>query len=264
MYGTNNLSLLKLISNKNILSQLFILLFVAFIGFSGTLLSFRAQLGNPKFEIRKYNQKLSKPSKKKSIKKDFVKDIDIKKSLKKTSKEKILSLPQVLKIKKMSQNIPKLKLIVDKSKRRLYVFSGKELMKEYKIGLGRKPIGLKLKEGDKKTPEGLYYVNEKKRGRLPSRLGSRWIRISYPNWVDALRAYKRKKINKNTLDLIGKAIKGKRIPLQNSFLGGGIGIHGDGPTPIRDFTRGCVGLTNKDIEEIFPYIQLKTPVIIYP
>lgn len=264
MYGTNKFSLLKLVSNKNILSQLFILLFVAFIGFSGTLLSFRAQLGNPKFQTRKYNKKILKPAKQKSEKKDFVKDIDIKKSLKKPSKEKVYSLPQILKIKKISKKIPKLKIIVDKSKRRLYVFSGKELLKEYKIGLGKKPIGLKLKEGDKKTPEGIYYVNEKKRGGLPSRLGSRWIRISYPNWADALRAYKRKNISKNTLDLIGKAIKGKRIPLQSSFLGGGIGIHGDGSIPIRDFTRGCIGLINKDIEEIFPYIKLKTPVIIYP
>lgn len=53
------------------------------------------------------------------------------------------------------------KLVVFKSKRELHAFSGDKLLKIYTVSLGRNPVGDKEYEGDKKTPEGLYFVNDK-------------------------------------------------------------------------------------------------------
>ena len=53
------------------------------------------------------------------------------------------------------------KILVLKSKRKLLVLSGDEVLKEYTIALGRNPIGAKHFEGDYKTPEGIYEINSK-------------------------------------------------------------------------------------------------------
>ena len=46
------------------------------------------------------------------------------------------------------------RLVVYKSERKMKAFSGNELLKEYKIALGKNPVGHKQFEGDNKTPEG--------------------------------------------------------------------------------------------------------------
>jgi L,D-transpeptidase catalytic domain len=53
------------------------------------------------------------------------------------------------------------KIVVYKSKRQLLAFSKEQLVKTYKISLGKKPVGDKEFEGDKKTPEGIYTINDK-------------------------------------------------------------------------------------------------------
>ena len=56
---------------------------------------------------------------------------------------------------KLSADIQIDKLVVYKSKRQLLAYSNGQLVKTYKISLGRQPIGDKEFEGDKKTPEGI-------------------------------------------------------------------------------------------------------------
>ena len=53
------------------------------------------------------------------------------------------------------------KLVVYKSKRQLLAYSKGQLIKTYKISLGQNPVGKKEIEGDKKTPEGLYTIDDK-------------------------------------------------------------------------------------------------------
>ncbi len=53
------------------------------------------------------------------------------------------------------------KLVVYKSKRQLLAYSNEQLIKTYKISLGKQPIGAKKYEGDKKTLEGNYIINDK-------------------------------------------------------------------------------------------------------
>ena len=47
-------------------------------------------------------------------------------------------------------------IIVKKSERILYVVKDDKIIKKYDIAIGQNPEGHKLKEGDKKTPEGYY------------------------------------------------------------------------------------------------------------
>lgn len=60
---------------------------------------------------------------------------------------------------KLPTNIQVDKLVVYKSKRQMLAYSNGQLVKTYTISLGRQPIGDKEFEGDKKTPEGLYFIN---------------------------------------------------------------------------------------------------------
>ena len=52
-------------------------------------------------------------------------------------------------------------IVVKKSKRKLYLLSGNEIIKSYKVDLGFAPKGHKNFEGDGKTPEGAYKIDRK-------------------------------------------------------------------------------------------------------
>lgn len=172
------------------------------------------------------------------------------------------------------------KLIVVSVKHRLksYVYKSGKLHKTYEIGLGQVPKGHKEKQGDLKTPEGAYLICEKTVGPFPSGgsnwaqayLGTRWIRLNYPNEFDAEEGLKRKLITKEEYSRIRKAAAEKRMPPKSTALGGGIGIHGwitpewsDSDTE-RALTWGCITMHNKDLEEFYSMVQLNTLVIVVP
>jgi murein L,D-transpeptidase YafK len=245
--------------------QVLVLVTAVFIGFAGTLLSFRLILGLPdyttvnqfsKSQLQKSKVKTSKPRAEKKTKKN--------------EKQKEVTVPQnlpltiIVKQKNLKLSLKNIKIVVDKSDRLLSIYSENILLKNYKIGLGSDPKGPKTAEGDKKTPEGTYYVDQKTDSNLPKRLGSGWIRISYPNNNDALRGLKLKIIDQSIVKAVSEAINKREIPPQESRLGGGVGLHGAGPSPMRDFTRGCVGMTDKDIVELYPYVSINSTVIIQP
>ena len=52
-------------------------------------------------------------------------------------------------------------IVIKKSERILYAVKNDKIIKKYNIALGRNPKGHKKKEGDKKTPEGYYFVDGK-------------------------------------------------------------------------------------------------------
>lgn len=69
---------------------------------------------------------------------------------------------------------------VDKSKRRMYLLQGNEVIREYRIALGKSPKGHKQQEGDQRTPEGLYLLDF----IIEDSSFYRSIHISYPNTRD--------------------------------------------------------------------------------
>ncbi|SDD75483.1 L,D-transpeptidase catalytic domain [Paracoccus isoporae] len=128
-----------------------------------------------------------------------------------------------------------------KSQRLMRLYSGNTVLKQYNFGLGFAPVGNKLYEGDGKTPEGLYYVDR----RNPNSRYHLSVGIDYPNASDKARAL------------------AAGVP-----VGSDIFIHGQGPegrvATKRDWTAGCIAVTDDEIEEIYAMVQDGTPVVIYP
>ena len=138
---------------------------------------------------------------------------------------------------------PVTQIVVKKGERRMYLVSGKTVLKSYDVGLGSQPIGAKAFEGDGRTPEGLYFI-DRKNPRSSYHLS---VGISYPSSEDITRA----------------AMMGLRP-------GGDIMIHGRGPEgrklveQRRDWTAGCIAVSDEEIEEIFAMLQPGVPIFIYP
>lgn len=158
----------------------------------------------------------------------------------------------------------KLVIIVSKSQHTLSLYANNVLLKNYHIELGDGGLGDKQRLGDRKTPEGTLYVTEKSVLAPPSvALGTRWMRLSYPNIEDAQRGLKDGLISRNIYSKIVSAINNYQTPPQRTALGGGVGIHGGSRIEYgSDWTAGCVGLSNKDVEEFYNYVRVGTPVII--
>ena len=150
------------------------------------------------------------------------------------------------------------RLIVKKKDRILELYDADELIKTYKIALGFAPEGDKEKQGDGKTPEGDFFIFTKNpKSKFYLSLG-----ISYPSVEDAERGSKAKIITKDERNRIVEAIKNKRMPPQNTALGGEIYIHGGGSAS--DWTWGCIALENEEIKELFDVLTVGTKVKIEP
>ncbi|HCC08152.1 MAG TPA: hypothetical protein DEP72_08370 [Clostridiales bacterium] len=144
-----------------------------------------------------------------------------------------------------------------KSDRLLKFYEGDKVLGVFKIALGTHPLGHKKKEGDKKTPQGEYYIctrNDKSKYTL-------FLGLSYPNKVDAENGYDANMITKSEYEEIGKSIDDKKAPSWNTKLGGAIGIHGGGADT--DWTWGCIALSDDDIKILWDYTNMGTRVLIY-
>ncbi len=130
-------------------------------------------------------------------------------------------------------------LLVDKSERLLIAYrAGKPIRAYRSLRFGEAPRGHKRFEGDERTPEGRYTID----ARNPRSSYHLSLRISYPNAAD--RAF---------------AAQYGRSP------GGDIFIHGQptgygGPPINRDWTDGCIALTNAEIEELWQIVPDGTPI----
>ena len=155
----------------------------------------------------------------------------------------------------------KIRIQVYKKKRRLYLYRGNELIKEYKIALSDKNVGDKNKAGDRRTPEGLYYICQKNdRSRYYKTLG-----ISYPNIQDAKRGLSKGRITQQEYRTIVKKQKALKRPSWNTSLGGHVSIIGQSNLATSgDWTHGDIALQNDEIDELFKIIELKTEIRIYP
>ena len=136
-------------------------------------------------------------------------------------------------------------IVVEKAKRTMILMSGNKVLKIYLVALGGHPDGPKERQGDRKTPEGLYVI-ESKNARSQFHLS---LRISYPNAIDREHARK-----------LGVS------------PGGDIFIHGLAPSFSSigalhrkvDWTDGCIAVTNQEIEEIWKLVPVGTRVEIKP
>lgn len=163
----------------------------------------------------------------------------------------VLAIPVTLGIyyfipeKKLPENSKINRLVVYKSKRIMYAYSGDNLLKSYTISLGKNPVGHKEFEGDNKTPEGIYTINE----RNANSAYHKNLGVSYPNEAD-----------KEFAERYGKS------------PGGLIKIHGlkNGRGYIgkfhrwKDWTAGCIAVTNKEVDELYKAVIHNAVIEILP
>jgi murein L,D-transpeptidase YafK len=154
--------------------------------------------------------------------------------------------------------IAKPRIVIKKGRRQLLLFSEDKLVRTYRIGLGSSPIGDKVRQGDRRTPEGDFYIftrNDKSAFYLS-------LGVSYPNAKHAERGLRDGLINRAQYETIMRALRARRSPPQNTALGGDIYIHGNGAQS--DWTWGCAALENEDMLELFKAVGVGTPVTIEP
>ena len=150
------------------------------------------------------------------------------------------------------------RIVVKKTARRLLLYSGSELVRTYRVGLGLSPVGDKARAGDRRTPEGDFYIFTKNsKSAFYLSLG-----LSYPNAAHAKRGLRDGLITRAQYDEIMRALQAKRRPPQNTALGGDIYIHGNGARS--DWTWGCVALENEEIRELFDVVKVGMTVTIEP
>lgn len=136
-------------------------------------------------------------------------------------------------------------IVVDKQARRITLLRNNDVLKSYAVSLGGNRVGHKQQEGDGRTPEGNYSIDSKN----PRSRFHLAMHLSYPDASDVDRARRR-----------GVA------------AGGDIMIHGL-PNGLgwlrdwhlhRDWTDGCIAVTNAEIEEIWALADTGTAVQIRP
>ena len=140
-------------------------------------------------------------------------------------------------------------IIVDKSDYELKVYDDEGWYATYPIVFGGKDLSDKMKEGDKRTPDGKFKIILKK-------IHPKWgpeLLLDYPNDVSYQRFNKRK--------------ANGTIP-KNAKIGNGIAIHATRPDEewtvdnFYNWTDGCVSVKYTEMKDLFSYIPVGTPVTI--
>jgi murein L,D-transpeptidase YafK len=161
----------------------------------------------------------------------------------------IISVVTLIARRKKEEKIHRLpaidSILIKKKERILQLYAKRRLIKAYDIALGFDPVGPKEREGDGKTPEGSYHIAYKN----PRSQFHLSLKISYPSTKDRRNAR-----------------------LKKYAPGGDIMIHGLGKDYAhlgkthtqRDWTLGCVAVTNEEIKEIYDAVSTGTKVDIKP
>ncbi|MBN1343991.1 MAG: L,D-transpeptidase [Phycisphaerae bacterium] len=158
----------------------------------------------------------------------------------------------------LSDTVRDPRVVIVKHERALYLFDGQRLVKRYRIGLGRQPVGEKVHAGDDRTPLGEFALSR----RNPDSRYHRFLGINYPNERAVRRGLHGGWISRGQAEALLRDLAEGRPPDQTTALGGGIGIHGGGND--RDWTAGCIAVTNDMIEELYAVLRVGDPVEILP
>ena len=138
-------------------------------------------------------------------------------------------------------------VIVKKSERKLQLIQGGKVLREYRVALGDNPRGHKMQEGDERTPEGSYILD----WRNPRSNYYKSIHVSYPNSMDQLVA---RSLGVKPGGMI--MIHGR----PNWLTSPAVAREYDG----RDWTNGCIAVTNEEMDEIWRLVRDGTPIRILP
>ncbi|PSK91976.1 L,D-transpeptidase family protein [Taibaiella chishuiensis] len=136
-------------------------------------------------------------------------------------------------------------LVVYKAHRTMDAYAGRRKLKTYVISLGQAPEGPKQRKGDLKTPEGLYCID----GRNAASAYHRNLSVSYPNAADRSNARRKGYATGGDIKIHGLPQQRRHAP--EAYL-------------YSDWTWGCIAVSDREIEELFTYVQPGTPILIEP
>lgn len=137
------------------------------------------------------------------------------------------------------------RVVVDKSDRELVLLAGGRVLRRYPVSLGGAPVGHKQREGDERTPEGLYHLD----ARNPDSAFHLSLHVSYPDAADRRRAAAAGVDPGGMIMIHG-------LPNAFPFVGR---LH-----RLVDWTDGCLAVTNPEIEQIWAVVEDGTPIEIRP
>jgi murein L,D-transpeptidase YafK len=136
-------------------------------------------------------------------------------------------------------------IVVEKQRRRLYLYKNHKVVGSFPVSLGKNPVGDKEQLGDNRTPEGTFWLSRK----LCSPKYYRSLCISYPRPQDVTRA------NANGLN------PGGNITIHAQPIWNADG-HGDSYSLARNWTEGCVAVTNKTMNKLWYAVREGVPIVI--
>jgi len=151
----------------------------------------------------------------------------------------------------VSTDTPQYYIIIDKSDFELKVYDDEGWYATYPVVFGSKDQGDKMRQGDKKTPNGTYKIIVKK-------IHPKWgpeLLLDYPGDEDKLKFKKR---------------KAEGIIPANAKMGDGIAIHATRPEEewtidnFYNWTDGCISVKYTEMKDLFSYISIGTKVTIQP
>ncbi len=137
------------------------------------------------------------------------------------------------------------RVLVLKKERMLQLLNHGKAIKTYKVALGGDPLGSKTRQGDHKTPEGVYVLD----ARNPHSQFYKSIHISYPN-ADDRAAARQKGVSP------GGDVFVHGLPNGYRYVGA---AH-----RLKDWTDGCIAVTDREMDEIWQAVADGTPIEIRP
>lgn len=137
-------------------------------------------------------------------------------------------------------------ILVSKKNRRVYLLKNSQIVKSYPAAFGN-PRGPKRFEGDKKTPEGVYFIT----GKNPNSDYHKSLKVSYPNAEDIAYAKKYGKLPGSDIMIHGYPTN----PIKKAYIRI---VHPD------DWTRGCVAVTDNQVDEIYRLVTGQIPITLCP
>ena len=155
-------------------------------------------------------------------------------------------------------------ILIDTGKMSLSVLQGDIVKRVYRnISIGRGGSTAEKKQHDGKTPLGKFHIVR----MTTDTPFHRFFGLDYPDLERAERARQTGIINQTRYAAIRQAIQTRQVPPQETALGGYIGIHGigEGSGVIHEdfnWTKGCIALTNAQIDDLSNWLRIGTKVVI--
>jgi murein L,D-transpeptidase YafK len=157
----------------------------------------------------------------------------------------------------ISDPIQDVNIVITKNNRMLYLLSGDTFIERWRIALGRDPEGAKTEVDDGRTPVGDYTICT----HDVDTDYHLFLWITYPGTHDADAGLREGLIDEREYHEISRLVNQSFMPLQDTALGGGIGIHGGDAS--RDWTDGSIAVKDEVVEILWDACPDGTPVVIY-